>query len=125
MRNKDGNITTNRDDILEIVESVYCEIYAKKVDGKRSKTAQDHIPGIKKKSEMTPYQIKIALSEIKNTKSPGDDRIVMEAINLGGYKITQALAKLFTKCIYQGTTLSQLLHQNKINLTNYHPISLL
>lgn len=44
------------------------------------------------------------IQKTKSNKSPGDGEVVIETIKLGENKIIQALAKLFTECLYQGTT---------------------
>lgn len=134
VKRKDGVITTDKTEILEVVESFYREMYEEVCERQDQTLPKITNQGSEEMPEITPHEVEIALSEMKNNKSPGDDGVVIEAIRLGGNKIIQTLAKLFTECLCQGTTPSQwnnavivLLHKKGdiTDLKNYRPISLL
>lgn len=135
LKNKHGNLTTSRSDILKIVEDFYRELYTRQEENEEVII----IPKVRNQgSEDTPDitidEIQAALLAMKNGKAPGDDQIVIEAIKAGGEAIKRALSKLFTECLRRGTTPSQwnnavivIMHKKGdiSNLSNYRPISLL
>lgn len=134
IKSREGDITTDKMEILEVVESFYRELYRRDDENQDQPMPKITNQGSEEMPEVTTSEVKTALSEMKNNKSPGDDGVVIEAIKLGGNEIIQTLAKLFTECIYQGTTPSHwnnavivLLHKKGdiTELTNYRPISLL
>lgn len=136
LKNTRGEIITDKQEILQTVEQFYSKLY--------NKTEEYVIPnvnipkvlnqGSEDLPDVTVAEIKKALLQMKNNKSPGDDGIVAEAIKLGGEKLIQMLTILFTECLERGTTPSQW-HNAVIvlmfkkgdltNLANFRPISLL
>jgi len=51
--------------------------------------------------DVTEEEVKAALNEMKNKKSPGDDDIPIEAIKEGGETLLSAITTLFIKCLEQ------------------------
>lgn len=135
LKDKQGNVKTNREEILKIVETFYAELYKKQTEG----TPDDKIikvlnQGSEDIPEITISEINGALSEMKNNKTPGEDGLVIEAIKMGGNKLLQAIKTLFNACLSKGTTPSEwnnaviiLLHKKGdiTDIGNYRPISLL
>lgn len=71
---------------------------------------------------------------MKNSKAPGKDDIVIEAIKEGEDKLLKAITTLFNKCLIEATSpavwnnaIIVIMHnkENIANLNNYRPISLL
>lgn len=135
LRNRQEKTTTSKKEMLKIVEHFYAELYKK--DGNSCENTR--LPKILNQGsedlpEVPLNEISIALSEMKNNKSPGEDKIVIEAIKAGGVKILKAFKLLFDECLLKGTTPSQwnnaviiLLHKKGdiTDIGNYRPISLL
>lgn len=135
IRNKEGKITTAKNEIKEIIEEFYRDLYATS----KENTTRDPIPkvmnqGSEEIPEITTYEIQKSIAEMKNNKSPGDDEVVIEAIKLGGAKLLESLKVLFNECLIQGKTPHKwnnanitLIHKKGdiTNLANYRPISLL
>lgn len=135
LRDKQGIVRTNREEILKIVESFYAELYKKQAEG----TSGDKITRVLNQGsedipEITVSEITRALSDMKNNKTPGEDGLVIEAIKMGGNKLLQAIKTLFNACLLKGITPSDwnnaviiLLHKKGdiTNIGNYRPISLL
>lgn len=57
--------------------------------------------------EITINEIRKALSEMKNGKSPGEDGIVVDAIKLGGIKLLTTLKSLYNECLKKKSTPTQ------------------
>lgn len=69
------------------------------------------------------YEIEHALFGMKNKKSPGQDKVVIDSIKMGGKRLLKAPDLLFNECLTRSITLTQ---WNNATLTlNYRPIHLL
>lgn len=133
--NKNGQTTTNKRDILQIVRNFYAELYKKNTT---TKTGAG-IPVIQNQGsedipEITQDEINNCLKDMKNNKSPGDDEISTENIKLGGPALLKILCKLYNACLRNSITPEQwsksiiiLLHKKGdiTQIENYRPISLL
>lgn len=49
--------------------------------------------------EITIYELKAALKDMKNGRVPGEDDTPIEAIKEGGDELLQSIADLFNKCL--------------------------
>lgn len=130
-----GQITSNREEMLKIVEYFYTKLYRSPNQAK----ASESIPyilnqGSEEMPTITEEEVLKSLSEMKNNKAPGEDGVVVEAIKLGGRELLKAVTKLFNKCLDEGTTPQiwnnatiVIMHKkgSTTNLQNYRPISLL
>lgn len=135
IKDKNGNIVTNKKEILKVTEDFYRELYKQQQENtspsfpiKVINQGSEDIPDI------TEEEIRGALNEMKNNKAPGEDDLVIEAIKSAGEPVTKALGLLFNKCLAEGITPSQwsnaiiiTMHKkgDPTDLGNYRPISLL
>ena len=49
--------------------------------------------------DITVEEVKAAVTEMKNRKSPGEDGVSIKAIKLGGDTLVSAITALFNKCL--------------------------
>lgn len=135
LENKDGQITTNKKEILEVIKDFYSNLYGKESEGDDIRTVP-HIlnQGSEELLEITAEEVRKALSDMKNGKTPGEDNIVIEAVKDGGEMLLKAITALFNKCLIEAVTPVDwnnaeivIIHKkgNITNLNNYRPISLL
>jgi hypothetical protein len=84
--------------------------------------------------EISTDEIDLALSNMKNNKAPGEDRITSDIIKMGGCELKEAIKILLNKCLEEGKIPDnwtnaevKLLYKkgDTENLENYRPISLL
>lgn len=134
IKNKNGDIMTNKRDIITTIETFYKQLYSTP-----NKELNTNIPKVLNQGsedipEIDEAEIMAALKSMKNNKAPGEDGLVIESIKNGGQNIIKALKILFNKCLLEGITPSQwenaqiiILHKKGDNtdLENYRPISLL
>lgn len=135
LRNRAGVITGDKDEILKIVREFYATLYKRNKDGQRTyKIPKIQNQGSEDLPPVTTEEIRAALKDMKNRKSPGDDGVVIEAVKCGGHLLHRAVCKLFNACLERGITPSQwdraviiILHKKGdiTELANYRPISLL
>jgi hypothetical protein len=124
---KDGDVLTNKDDILERWASFYEDLYA------------DEPPIIQTKSKLNIPPITLAevdesVDRLKTGKSTGLDNICAEFLQCGGPATTKVLLKLFNSILTNGDVpisfkraLIVLIFKKGIRTkcNNYRPISLL
>lgn len=135
LENADGQIVTNKQEILETVKDFYANLYCK---NEQLRYTED-IPrvlnqGSEEMPDITEEEVLKSMSEMKNNKAPGEDDIVIEAVREGGEQLLKAITKLFNKCLMETTTPTNwnnaiiiIMHKkgNIADLKNYRPISLL
>ena len=134
LKNKRGEIKTNRDDILKIAQDFYAELYERSRAPNLNQIPRVQNVGSEDIPDISKAEIERALAEIKNNKSPGEDEIVIEAIKEGGASLKSLIQKMFNACLTRGITPSQwhnaiitIMHKKGdiTDLKNYRPISLL
>lgn len=135
LKNANNQITSNKTEILNIVENFYATLYSdQKIQSQSRRIPKVENQGSEEIPDISIDELRTALREMKNNKTPGDDDIAIEAIKKGGNTILLKLCQLFNACLLNGVTPSQwdraiiiILHKKGdiTNLENYRPISLL
>ncbi|XP_045460954.1 uncharacterized protein LOC123671253 [Harmonia axyridis] len=142
-KDKNGHITTNREDILRIVEDFYHLLYKSQNEvNSDSRTELELLTskegivnqGSEEMPDITLDEIKLALRKTKNNKAPGEDCVVADAVKIGGHCLLRKIARLFNLCLFNSTIPEKwynaiviLIHKkgDSAELENYRPISLL
>ena len=135
MKEKDGNITTDREEILNICAEFYQELYSTQKGGNKTYNIQNmkstddtEVPDI------TEIEVELAVNQIKDYNVPGTDDITSDMFKIGGEEINKHLVKLYNQILHDKQILKKwkeakiiLLHKNgdKADIKNYRPISLL
>ena len=129
IKDNDGNILTNKADILKRWANFYENLYHDNPTPTNVEDANEvQIPPILRS------EVETAINNLKNNKSPGLDNIHAEYLKAGGYPLISALLVLFnriltTKDIPQPfkEALIIVIYKKKCRLEceNYRPISLL
>ena len=131
MKQKDGNITNDRQEILNVCADFYQELYSSKSSESKPNIIspdQSAIP------QVTVREVEVAIKEMKDNKAPGTDDITSDIIKIGGARIIKELTKLYNQimeekripvCWKEAKII--LLHKkgDKTDIKNYRPISLL
>ncbi|KAI8420615.1 hypothetical protein MSG28_007859 [Choristoneura fumiferana] len=134
----DGSIISSKPELLRELERFYEQLYAstqKPVVGAaqdtRAKLTRHYTEDI---PDISLYEIRVALKQLKNNKAPGDDGITTELLRAGGKPVLVVLQRLFNSVILEGTT-PEAWHRSVVVLffkkgdntllKNYRPISLL
>ena len=138
LKREDGSIASTKAEVMEEIERFYGQLYASvaKPAGSaatdpRAKLTRHFTEDI---PEISLYEIKMALNQLKNNKAPGDDGITSELLKAGGTPVLKVLQKLFNTVLLEGITpeawnrsVVVLFFKKGDNtlLKNYRPISLL
>ena len=138
LKREDGSIASTKAEVMEEIERFYGQLYASvaKPAGSaatdpRAKLTRHFTEDI---PEISLYEIKMALNQLKNNKAPGDDGITSELLKAGGTPLLKVLQKLFNTVLLEGITpeawnrsVVVLFFKKGDNtlLKNYRPISLL
>lgn len=143
IRDEQGNIVTDRERILRVVEDFYHRLYRSRREIDLKSDDEPEILTSKKgivnqESETLPDitldEISLALKKMKNGRSPGEDSVVADAIKVGGEYLLERIRDLFNLCLFDNTIPDRwynaiviLIHKkgNADDLENYRPISLL
>ena len=126
MRQKDGNITADREEILDVCTEFYQILYSSKKEGGKKtsiKSVDDtELPSI------TVRDVEVAVKQMKDNKAPGNDDLSNDIFKTGGDEINKQLVKLYNPILRkipvkwkEGNII--LLHK-KADIKNYRPISL-
>ena len=132
LRNANGEVINNRDEIIKIAEEFYKNLYDS--EDRPVDVAQDQTNIAMPVPEVTIGEIRSALKGTKRGKASGDDNLTIDQIKDAGDFALNKLAKLFTKCLqcrtvpkaWKNATII-LIHKkgDTKDLKNYRPISLL
>ena len=107
LNTKQGAITTNREEILKIVD--YHMLYTSQHNDTLNSGTEPDIVTAKKGivnqgSEELPCitidEIKLALRKTKNNKAPGEDNVLADTIKIGGPSLLEMITVLFNLCIF-------------------------
>ena len=132
LKDKRGNVITNRDEIVTVAEEFYRDLYSSRDiqdnTEPRSSSEQIDIPPV------TTEEVKKALNEMQRGKAPGEDQITADLLKDGGQIVLEKLANLYTQCLMTASVPESWKNANIIlihkkgdmkDLKNYRPISLL
>ena len=137
LKTEDGKIISSTPEILREIESFYRQLYSSITPGQsrardpRAKLTRHYTEDI---PDVSLYEIRMALKQLKNNKAAGDDGITTELLRAGGTPVLKVLQRLFNSVIVQGKTpkawsRSEVIlffkKGDKTLLKNYRPISLL
>lgn len=130
-----GQTTTNKEQIIEIVEQLYRELYREEDNNEDTKIKKVENVGSEDILEISEEKISNAIHEMKNNKASGEDQIVNEIVMAGRIISVKSLARLYTMRLSQGDTVQMGQSSNNNNnngqkrdttlLRNYRPVSLL
>lgn len=135
LKNAEGEVKTEKEEIIKIIENFYGELY----ESKTSRPQEEYSRvitnvGSETIPEITISEIEDALNHMKNGKAPGNDGITCEMIKTGGHQLLETMRILLNRCITTGEIPETwyeaqmiLLHKKGdiLNINNYRPISLL
>lgn len=133
MKNEKNVIVQDRKEISKAIEEFYTKLYSPSIQQQRTERTILNI-GSEEIPEITNSEIRMALSQLKNNKCAGEDRITAEMLKIGGRKIEQILKILFNKIVDEGKIPQDWYNSEVIlifkkgdntNIENYRPISIL
>jgi hypothetical protein len=137
LRDKTGTIQTDRNAILNIAKEFYEDLFSSvrpsPTDASEDRPIIRNV-GSEDMPDITVDEVKAAVAEMKNKKSPGEDGVPVEAIKLGGDSLLGAITTLFNQCLqweevpeaWENAVITLLHKKGDITkLENYRPISLL
>ncbi|CAH2092277.1 unnamed protein product [Euphydryas editha] len=138
LKTDSGTIVTSKPEVMREIEKYYGQLYTssrapvpKAANDKRAKLTRHYTEDI---PDVSLYEIRGALKQLKNNKAPGDDGITTELLKAGGKPVLVALQQLFDSVINTGSTPEAWSRSvvvlffkkgDKTQLKNYRPIALL
>lgn len=137
LRDKTGTIQSDRNAILNIAKEFYEDLFSSVRPNPTTTTEERPIirnVGSEDMPDITVEEVRAAVAEMKNKKSPGEDGVPVEAIKLGGDSLLSATTALFNLCLqwekvpeaWENAVITLLHKKGDITkLENYRPISLL
>lgn len=134
IKDKQGNLVTNKKEIVKEIQKFYEKLYTTVIPNPIGPSKNILNVGSEDMLEITPSEIKYALQQMKNGKSPGEDQITSEMLKMGGETLIEAVKILINKCLMEGRIPEPwknaeiiLLYKkgDHTNIENYRPISLL
>lgn len=138
LRNKEGIVIHNRDEILTIVEEFYTDLYESKTKPERENdnktTEKIQNVGSEEQPDITMEEVQATIKDMKTNKATGDDDISIDMIREGGENLLSKITKLLNICLKEAEIPKAWKNANVIllykkgentKLDNYRPISLL
>ncbi|KAL0831036.1 hypothetical protein ABMA28_001919 [Loxostege sticticalis] len=138
LKTDDGRIASTKAEVLREIENFYGQLYTSVALPVSSSTVDPRAKLTRHYTEDIPdislYEIRMALKQLKNNKAPGEDGITSELLHAGGTPVLKVLQKLFNSVLLEGITpeawnrsVVVLFFKKGDNtlLKNYRPISLL
>ena len=138
LKTESGAIVSSKPEIQREIERYYGRLYTsskplvpKLMNDKRAKLTRHYTEDI---PDVSLYEIRGALNQLKNNKAPGDDGITAELLKAGGKPLLLALQKMFDTVISSGTVPEEWSRSvvvlffkkgDRALLKNYRPIALL
>lgn len=134
MKNPQGNMVSDNRSIAEHIKEFYSCLYTSiRPDPRATNTIICNV-GSENVPEISRQEIQVALTQMKNRKSPGEDKIRCEMLKMGGAVVEKSLQILLNKCLQDGNIPDAWQNAEVIllfkkgdntNIENYRPISLL
>ena len=138
LKTEDGRIVTSKPELLQEIEKFYGQLYtatqqpaSSLAPDPRAKLTRHYTEDI---PDVSLYEIRMALKQLKNNKAPGEDGITAELLKAGGTPVLKTLQRLFNAVILGGKTPQSwqsgvvalfFKKGDKTLLKNYRPITLL
>ena len=132
LRNSNGEVTNNRDEIIKVAEKFYTDLYSS--DDRPNNVNQEEVNIDTPVPAVTVEEVRTAIRHAKRGKASGRDNITIDEIKDAGDIALEKLAKLYTKCLENRNVPRAwkianiiLIHKkgDVKDLKNYRPISLL
>ncbi|XP_072048312.1 uncharacterized protein [Amphiura filiformis] len=129
MRQTDGVLTNDRQEILNVCADFYKDLYSSKSNEAKPNTISPDISAIP-----SITQKEVDVKEMKDSKAPGTDDITSDIIKVGGAGITQHLVGLYNQildekripvCWKEAKVILLYKKGEKTDIKTYRPISLL
>ena len=105
LKNPNGRILTNKDDIINAIKDFYQELYNSQVreieliDDKRAKLSRHITEDL---PEITVLEIQNAIKTMKNNKATGPDDLSIELLKYSNNVTLEFLKNLFNTCLDTG-----------------------
>lgn len=134
IKNKHGIIVTDKQEIKREIQKFYEQLYQTTIPNQVRPLKHIINVGSEDIPEISPSEIEYALQQMKNGKSPGEDRITPEMLKMGGKALIETIGVLLNKCLMEGKIPEAWRNAEVVliykkgdytNIENYRPISLL
>ena len=93
MKKENGEIATNREDVLKVCADFYQELYSSQNKDTRKNTNES--PENLEPAPFSKEEINKALKEMKDNKAPGIDQLTSDIIKIGGDEALTQITKIF------------------------------